>query len=179
MQRFSLVGPPGAGKTTLASALAGALDLHHVELDRHYHLPGWTPCDRKVFRATVQGQLSAHPRWIVDGNYNSSVQDIVWARAEAVVWLDLPRRVVLPALLSRTLRRGLRGEELWNGNRERPWQILDPRPEENIVLWCLTRYAEYRARYLAAMTDPAWSHLRFFRLRSRAEVAAFVEQLTG
>jgi hypothetical protein len=39
-------------------------------------------------------------------------------RAELIVWLDLPLRTKLRRLLSRTSRRWLRNEELWNGNRE-------------------------------------------------------------
>jgi hypothetical protein len=35
-------------------------------------------------------------------------------------------------------------------------------------------YPQYRERYRAAMRDPANAHLRFVRLRSPAEVEAFL-----
>ena len=173
LNRISIVGSPGAGKSTLARALSEGRGRDWIELDRLYHMPGWTPRDREELRADVAQRLQA-PRWVVDGNYRSSVQDLVWAEAETVVWLDLPRRVVLPALLGRSLWRGALRQELWNGNRERLLNLAHPDPEENIFLWGVTRFARYRERYLEAMMDPRWAHLQFIRLRSRAEVASFL-----
>ena len=37
-------------------------------------------------------------------------------------------------------------------------------------MWAWTQHAKYRARYAEAMADPICAHLRFFRLRSPAEV---------
>ena len=39
-------------------------------------------------------------RWVIDGNYTSQVKDLVWARADTVVWLDLPRRTVMRRIIS-------------------------------------------------------------------------------
>ena len=56
--------------------------------------------------------------WVADGNYSSKGGDVLRARADAVVWLDLPRRAVMCQLSLRTLRRVMLREQLWNGNRE-------------------------------------------------------------
>ncbi|WP_188193780.1 hypothetical protein [Nonomuraea sp. SYSU D8015] len=32
--------------------------------------------------------------WVVDGDY-SLVSDLVWSRADTVVWIDLPRHIVM------------------------------------------------------------------------------------
>ncbi|WP_447943576.1 hypothetical protein [Microbacterium aurum] len=40
--------------------------------------------------------------------------------ADAIVWIDHPRRVVMRRVVGRTIRRALTREELWHGNRERP-----------------------------------------------------------
>lgn len=173
-QRVHVVGCSGSGKTTFARWLAATGGHTHVELDALYHQAGWAPRERDAFRADVAERLEA-PRWVVDGNYGSHVRDLVWEHADTVVWLDLPRREVLPSVFTRTVRRGLLREELWNGNRERALQVLDPRPDHNIVMWAVTRFAGYRRAYLDAMIDPANARLRFVRLRSRAEVRA----LTG
>ena len=56
---------------------------------------------------------------MIDGNYRTVVVDgPVWQRADTVVWLDLPRRIVMRQVVSRTFRRSILREELWNGNRE-------------------------------------------------------------
>ena len=107
----------------------------------------------------------------------SKVQDLVWEHADTVVWLDLPRRVVFPALILRTLRRGLGAQTLWNGNVERPFQLLLPRAEDNILLWAIRHFPVYRERYQAAISDPSWSRLQFVRLRSRTEVTRFLSRI--
>ena len=85
--------------------------------------PDWSPPDPFVmdFRERVEEATEA-PAWVADGNY-SEVRDIVWGRADTLIWLDYPLHVSLRRLVPRTLRRALTGEELWSGNRE-PWTNL-------------------------------------------------------
>ena len=117
MRRVSVVGNSGSGKSTLGRALAARLGVPFVELDAIHHLPGWQPIDVPEFRKTV-GAIVDGDGWVIDGNY-SAVRDLVWARADTVIWFDLPRRTVIRQVLWRTIRRGVTREELWNGNRER------------------------------------------------------------
>jgi adenylate kinase family enzyme len=172
VRRVSVVGNSGSGKSTLAVALAARLGAPCVELDAIFHQPGWTERPVEDFRARV-ADAAAGDTWVIDGNY-SAVRDLVWARADTVVWLDLPRPAVMRRVVTRTVRRAARRQELWNGNRE-PWSnfwSLDP--QRSVVAWAWTRHRNYRARYEAALADPAWARLRFVRLRSTAEVRRFV-----
>jgi adenylate kinase family enzyme len=126
MQRVSVVGNSGSGKTTIAAELARLIGAPHLELDSVFHQPGWVPLPEPEFRTRVT-ELIAAPRWVVDGNY-SAVRDLVWSRADTVVWLDLPRWQVMRQVVGRTVRRAARRAELWNGNVE-PWSNflhLDP-----------------------------------------------------
>ncbi len=177
MQRISVVGNSGSGKTTLAVALAETLGLPMVELDAEFHQPGWEPRPTEEFRARV-ATLTAGPRWIVDGNYSAVVRDLVWARADTVVWLDLPRWRVVSQLVPRTVGRAVTRRELWNGNREPFTGMFRWDPERSILRWSWTRHRVYRTRYEAAMEDPAHTHLRFVRLGSRAEIARFIGGLS-
>lgn len=102
------------------------------------------------------------------------MRDLVWARADTVVWIDLPRRTVMRQVLLRTIRRGAARQELWNGNRESLRTLFRCDPEESVVRWAWVKHARYRERYAKAMADPAFSHLRFVRLGSRAEVEALL-----
>ena len=172
MHRVSVVGNSGSGKSTLAATLAAHLDAPWIELDSIYHQPGWTPLPGPDFRGRVEA-LAAGDAWVIDGNY-TAVRDLVWQRADTVVWIDLPRPLVMHRIIARTLRRAVRRQELWNGNRE-PWSnwlTLDP--ERSIIMWSWTQHAKYRVRYAEAMADPALAHLTFIRLRSPAEVRAFL-----
>src|SRR5580692_2452004 len=117
VRRVSVVGTSGVGKSTFASSLALVLGAAFLELDSLQHQADWTPLPASEFRARV-ALVADGECWVIDGNY-SRVQDLVWARADTVVWLDLPRRVVMRRIVWRTLRRVGGRVELWNGNRER------------------------------------------------------------
>lgn len=158
-----MVGQSGSGKTTLALVLAGRLRVPHVELDALFHGPGWTP--RESFAAEVEAATRA-PGWVVDGNYPAA-RDLVWSRADTVVWLDLHRRTTTGRALRRTVRRALTRAELWNGNRERVTTWLRA---THPVRWSFQTHAAHRAAYQERLVDPAWGHLAAVRLRTPAEV---------
>lgn len=167
-----IVGCSGSGKTTLASALARALSAPHVELDAIFHQPGWTELPEAEFRSRVD-QATGPERWVVDGNY-SAVQDLIWTRADTVVWFDLPLALVLSRIIGRTLRRVVSRQELWNGNREPFSNLWSLKPEKSIIAWAATQHGRYRRRYVAAESAPRWSGLHFVRLRSQGETDAFL-----
>jgi adenylate kinase family enzyme len=174
MRRVSVVGNAGSGKSTLARKLAARLAVPHVELDAIYHQPGWVPLAEEELIRRV-GQAAAGDGWVIDGNY-SAVRPLVWARADTVVWLDLPRPIVMFRIIWRTIRRVVARAELWNGNRE-PWQNLVRRdPRESIIAWSWHRHAVYRERYTAAALDPAWAHLRFIRITSRGDLRNLLDR---
>lgn len=148
----------------------------HVELDAIFHQPGWTPIDDDTFRALVT-EVTEAPAWVVDGNY-SSVRELVWERADTVVWFDLPYAQVVARTVRRTVRRTVTRQELWNGNKE-PWSNLYSwNPQTSIIAWTATRHGVYRQRYGEAEHDPRWARLRFVRLRSQREADAFLTEAT-
>jgi adenylate kinase family enzyme len=169
VRRVSVVGVPGSGKTTVGRALAARLAAPFVELDTLFHLPDWGELPRDEFRVRV-GDVVAGDSWVVDGNYEA-VQDVVWERADTVVWLDLPRGLTMRRLTTRTVRRVVTRERLWNGNTEPFGNLYRLDPERNILRWAWVKHPEYRDRYAAAASDPAYAHVRFLRLRSPAAVA--------
>jgi adenylate kinase family enzyme len=174
VQRIGVVGNSGSGKTTVAAGLATALGIPHLELDSIFHQPGWEPLPEEEFRAVVTAFTEAGG-WVVDGNY-SAVRDIVWQRADTIVWVDPSRLRVMRQVIWRTLSRMARRAELWNGNRE-PWSnLLRADPEKSIIMWAWTHDRIYRERYLRAQADPAHAHLEFIRLRRRVEVTEFLRR---
>lgn len=64
------------------------------------------------------GRAIAADAWVVDGNYWRKIGDLVWTRADTVVWLDPPWLLTLVRVLWRTIRRSFSREEPINGNRE-------------------------------------------------------------
>ncbi|HVB53196.1 MAG TPA: hypothetical protein VNF24_03265, partial [Candidatus Acidoferrales bacterium] len=84
--------------------------------------------------------------WVIDGNYRN-VRDLVWARADTVVWLDLPRRVVMTTVIRRTLHGVRTRRELWNGNRENWRNALSLDPCHSIVVWTWVDRRRYQASH--------------------------------
>jgi len=176
MKRISVVGNTGSGKTAVAKAIAAELGLPCLELDGVFHQPDWQQLDTEEFRRIV-AEFTAAEAWVVDGNY-SAVSDIVWSRADTVVWvvwLDPPRHRLMRQLVPRTVHRMATGTELWNGNRER-WRYLFRR-EESILLYAWTNHRRLRATYESAQVDPENAHLTFVRLRTPEDIAALLTSL--
>jgi len=128
-----------------------------------------------VRAARLDGRC-AGDRWIIDGNYNA-VLPLIWERADTVIWLDPPRRTVMRRLIWRSVRRVAGRTELWNGNRERWRNLLTWDQEESVISWARHHYPIYRDRYTAAVRDPAYSHLTFTRIASRAEMRQLLESI--
>lgn len=99
---------------------------------------------------------------------------LYWPRAETVIWLDLPLRVTVWRILRRSWVRWRRHELLWGTNEEKFWEQLKlwSREDSLIAFTVGTRHERHR-RYLGAMSDPQWAHIRFIRLRTAAEVDLF------
>lgn len=174
MRRVVVVGNSASGKTTLAGALSRRLGVAHVELDAHHHLAGWVPAPRPEMVAAVGAALddadAEHGGWVVCGNY-SAVRSLVWARADTIVWLDMPRRVVMRRVAGRSLRRVAGRQVLWNGNRESLANVLAlGDPERSIVRWTWDGVIGYRRRYTALRAAATWPELRWVHLSSPGQV---------
>ena len=137
-----MAGSTGAGKTTLARALSVSYGLPRYELDALHHGPGWVK--RPEFEADVR-RFSAEPRWVTEDQYHNLLGDLLWECADTVVWLDLPRRVVMSRVIRRSISRTITRRELWNGNREdwREWFQAD-----HPMRWAWSQFHRKRAQVL-------------------------------
>ena len=179
MKRVSVIGISGSGKSTLARAISDRLGLPLLELDGVFNLAGWETKPVDEFRSEVSAFV-AGDRWVVDGNYvNQGVAELVWSRADTVVWLDPPKWAVMSRVIRRTLRRLVSREELWNGNRE-PWtNITSTKPEKNIMVWAWKQFSPVRRTYETMLGDGTWSRVQVVRLQRNREVRSFIEALTA
>lgn len=172
-----MVGNSGSGKSTLGFRLATLIGGPHIELDAINHQPGWVALPADELRSRVE-DLTSGDRWVVDGNYSAVRESVVWPRADTVIWLDLPRRLVMRQVTRRTLGRVLLRKELWNGNRETLRTLVTRDPDRSVIMWAWSRHSSVHDRYRAAAEDPRWSHLDFIRVGSRDEVEALVARVT-
>jgi adenylate kinase family enzyme len=162
-RRVLVAGTSGAGKTTVARRVAALLNIPHIEIDALFHGPAWTP--RDTFESDVHS-FSGGSCWVTEWQY-SQVRAILAQRADLLVWLDLPRALVMRQVIRRTMRRRLGRQMLWNGNLEPPlWTILTDR--EHIVRWAWSTHHKTATRVAALLEE--YPDLVVVRLTSRSDV---------
>ena len=171
-RRIVVTGTTGSGKTTLAKQIAAKLGVPHAEQDAWNHLPGWKVAPVEQFRAAVD-TFTAQATWVMDGNYTKA-NDIGWARADTLIWLDYPGQLVFWRLLTRTLRRGLSREELWNGNREQLG--LNLLSNDGILAWFFRTHWRHRRQKAGRLA--AYTHLQVLRFGTPGEAERWLRTLT-
>lgn len=164
MDRIAIIGCGGSGKTVLARHLSSRLDLEVVNLDKLYYDDGWNPTPQEKF-ATMQRELVAADRWLIEGNYASSMH-IRLARADTVIFLDLPAHTCLRGIAQR--RWHYRGGQHTDGVYDR-------------ITWSFVKYIlgyrrNMRPRVTALVAEHG-RHARFIQLSSRRQVNRFLQQL--
>jgi len=174
--RVLILGRTGSGKTTLARELAAALDVPHVELDSLYFGPDFSTAPLDLLRERTSEAI-AQERWVTDGN-KSAVRDLVWPRADTVIWLDYPVYVSLWRLAKRARRRtsALSAQAAETGSRTGvPRQML---AAAKGVLTALRSHRGQRREYPRMFAQPANRHLAVARLRSPRATRQWLARVT-
>ncbi len=99
MQRILIIGPCGAGKSTLARELGALLDLPIFHIDQLNWQPGWVEGTKDELRAKL-ATISATDRWLIDGTYGGTLAERL-PRADTVVYLNYPVSLCVKRLLQR------------------------------------------------------------------------------
>jgi len=175
MNRISVVGTSGSGKTILAGKLSEILGIPHVELDALQWESDWTPAPTDVFRSRVRKAVGMD-RWVIDGNYSKSARDLVWERADTVVWLNYSFPVTLYRIVRRTLRRIVTVEECCNGNRESLRIALS---RDSVIWWVVQTYHRRRAEYPSLLAAMEQRGARTVRLQSPKEADQWLTRLAS
>jgi adenylate kinase family enzyme len=173
MRRVVVIGTSGSGKTTMARKLARRLDVPHIELDAVHWKPGWvsTPAAEML---PIVDRLTSGAAWTCDGNY-SKVRELIWSRADTIIWLDYPMSTVFTRVLRRSVMRWWRQEELWNGNRERLRDNLFCR--YSLLLWVINTWRQLRREYSKLLRRQRAEGKNVVRLRTPDHAARWLERL--
>jgi energy-coupling factor transporter ATP-binding protein EcfA2 len=138
MQRILVAGSTGAGKTTLARALA-----EHLAQDVSTIISG--PC------------------WIFDSFGYPQVRDPLWSRADTIVWLDYTRSVVMRRVLRRSAARMLLRRQIFGGNVE---TVASWFSASHPAWWAWAQYTARRAEIASRCASAQFAPLDVFRLTS-------------
>ena len=174
VNRISVVGSTGSGKTRFARELARRLDLPHVELDALNWGANWTMVPIEIFRERVTRAVEGDA-WVIDGNYaGRGARDLVWPRADTVIWLDPPLRLIFARLFERAARRIQTGEELWPGTGTRETFRNQFLSRNNLFWWALKTYRRRRRELPLTLARPEHAHLTVHRFRLAEEAEAWL-----
>ena len=176
--RILILGRTGSGKTTLARELAAALDVPHVELDSLYFGPDFSTAPLPLLRERTSEAISGE-RWVTDGN-KRAVRDLVWPRADTVIWLDYGFHVSVWRLAKRARARtsSLSAKAAEDGGSRAgvPKQML---AAGRGVLKALRSHRGQRKEYPRLFAEPANRHLAVARLRSPAATREWLARVTN
>ena len=176
--RIHVIGNSCSGKSSLGSHLASALSIPFVELDALNWEPGWVglnATDPEEFERRIS-QATEGDGWVVAGSYTRFSQRVFWPRLETVIWLDLPRHVLIRRVLMRSWIRWRPKELLWGTNYESFWgQLRVWNRDDSLLWWIMTQHQRKRRRMREFMDAPRWRHIDFVHLGSPAEVEEFAD----
>lgn len=162
-QRIVVIGTTSSGKSTLAEELAKRLDMDFIELDALHWEPDWQAAPLEVFQAWVERAIQAE-RWIVAGNYHV-VRDLIWPKAEAVIWLDYSLWRIFWQLTCRTFKRWWTQELLWGTNREPLLVHFKLWSQESLFHWLFKTYWRRKRETPDLLTMPEHRHLKLIRFK--------------
>lgn len=173
MKKVIIIGPAGAGKSTLATQLAEKLGVEHTELDSIHHQANWQPIDKNEFRRIVDEKTKADG-WVFCGNYFSTLGLEFWQKADAVIWLNYSFPLVLRRLVKRTFNRGITRQELWNGNRSS--LLGNFFTKDSVIYWMMTTWNKQKRRFGPIFDNPqGLDEVELVRLRSPKETKLFID----
>ncbi|WP_258308184.1 adenylate kinase [Streptomyces sp. NWU339] len=175
VKKIALFGPPASGKTTIAKKLSDSLGLPHTDLDEILFTgDGTLPLDE--FRIEAD-RITRGASWVVEGNY-SKLADVVWHRAEVLVWLDLPLLLVVRRIVYRSLRQ-LAGLDTSAQARRLTWNRAFF-GRRSLLRTAIRKYRNNRPRYAQQVAETAALGVHVVRLRSGRQANAWLtRQLTG
>lgn len=165
MQRVLIIGPCGAGKSTLARQLGERLALPIFHIDQLNWRPGWVETEKSALRARLDS-IVAGDRWLIDGNYGGTL-DARLNHADTIIYLDFPIRLCLWRLAKRVYtHHGRARPDMPQGCPER----FDPG-----FFWYVARWNHGpRPRTEAKLLGQEG---KLIRLRSPAELARWMDSL--
>ncbi|MEV0928558.1 adenylate kinase [Streptomyces spongiicola] len=171
MPKIALFGAPATGKSTLARWLSTKLDQPHTDLDDLLFTPDG-PLPLEEFRRQA-GEITRTDGWIVEGNF-SKLADVVWHRADTLIWLDFP----LPLILYRIVRRSLRqltGRENSAQARRLTWSKAFF-ARRSLLRTAIRKHRANRPRYIRQVAETAELGVQVVRLRGPQDIRRWQKQ---
>ena len=169
-QRVGVMG--AGGKSTLARAIAAKQDTEFIEIDWISHMPGWRIRPEDDARRIVQERMEANPQGWVTDHHSRYLRELILARAQAIVMLELPFRTYFWRRFKRSVRRAWTKEVVCGGNVETFRQHFASRESAILEIWQRRKRYSMVAENVSAAAPP---DLDFYFIRSARELDDFYD----
>jgi adenylate kinase family enzyme len=100
MKRVTIVGCPGAGKSTFARALAEKTNIPLLHLDYYFHQKDQDYENDKQAWLDKLKELTSGESWIIEGNYGSTYEQRI-PKSDTLIFLDMPSLLSIWSVLKR------------------------------------------------------------------------------
>ena len=155
MERVSVIGCPGSGKSTFSRVLRDKTGLPLYYLDMLYHKPDRSTISMEEFDRKLD-EILRRERFILDGNYGRTL-DRRLERCDTVFFLDYPTDICLEGIAA---RRGKAREDM-------PW--IETEPDEEFVRFVERFRSESRPGIIESLSRFPLVHQIVFHSRDEAD----------
>jgi len=164
MKRIMIIGPGNSGKSTLAVKLGKKLDLPVYHLDQYFWLSNWEPKEKGEWE-TDHLRLIKQDSWIVEGAF-SSLYDIRAKHADTIIFMNLPRRIIIPRWVLRRIKyRGKTRPDMAEGNIEK------------LSMGYLKWLYSYNRKRAIDLLEKYQDAKNTFNLKSKKDIRKFLDQV--
>ena len=113
MEKVTIIGNGGAGKSTLAIVLGKAKRLPVYHLDQFVWKPNWQAVTEEEF-GNIHKKLISEKKWVVEGlGYNSTVEDR-FQHSDTIIYIDFPLRTHMLWAVKRSFKSFYKHPEGWS-----------------------------------------------------------------
>lgn len=125
MNRISIVGISGSGKSTIANKLGKKLGLPVYHLDKYFWAVGWKKrYETEEEFVFVVDSFSKQDNWIIDGNYRKANIDARLERADTIIFLDFPKWRCIWRVFIRTFNRKQPFDKTEGVKQKMDWELV-------------------------------------------------------
>ncbi len=161
MQKIIVIGCPGSGKSYFSKELHKITSIPLFHLDMMFWNADRTTVGKETFLNRLYGVLDK-PRWIIDGNYGSTIEARLKA-CDTVFFLDYPLEVCLNGI----------SERKGKPRTDIPW--VETETDEEFLEFIKNYNTDNRPKVIALLKK--YSDKKVCIFKSREEAKRFLESL--